>query len=150
MNYEYLFDLANNFIEEVFDGIKDKSGCDYVTHPRRVASKIEDMPSKIVALLHDTIEDTYVTDELLKEIGFPKEIIDAVVVLTIRESEDYNDYINRVISSNNKLALTVKKADMEDNMNEERLNKLEVQEKERLLNKYKDKYILVCKAYESL
>jgi len=150
MNYEYLFDIANSFIEEVFDGIKDKSGCAYVTHPRRVASRIEDIPSKIVALLHDTIEDTYVTDEVLYEMGFPKEIVDAVVILTIRENEKYTEYINRVISSNNKLALIVKKADMEDNMNEERLNKLEASEKERLLNKYKDKYILVCKAYESL
>lgn len=149
MNYEYLFNLANELIESIFSEMKDKSGIAYVMHPKRVASSLEKMDEKIVALLHDAIEDTYITEEVLLEMGFPGFIVEAVSILTIRKNEEYDNYIKRIIASNNKLVLSVKKADMEDNMKEERLIKLDESEKQRLLNKYTNNYKLICEAFEN-
>ena len=79
----------------------------------------------IVGLLHDIIEDTYHTKETLTELGYPKEIVDAVVAITkIKKPiyEDYDIYINRVID--NPIALKVKIADMTHNMDMTRLTKI--------------------------
>lgn len=147
MDYIELYKKADSLIEKSFEGVYDKGGISYVEHPRRVAAMIEDERAKVVALLHDTLEDTNYTYEDLIALGFPKEIVDAVSILTIRKGEKYPEYIDRVIQSNNLLALTVKKSDMEDNQNPERLLKLEESERLRLTKKYKNEYKKVISAY---
>ena len=56
-------------------GQKDKGGKPYILHPLKVAFKVRGIESKTVALLHDTVEDTYITLETLKKSGFPRNII---------------------------------------------------------------------------
>lgn len=60
----------------------DKSGMLYVFHPFHLAEQMEDEQTIIVVLLHDVVEDTdYILDDLSK-LGFDKEIIDAIKLMT--------------------------------------------------------------------
>ena len=94
-------------------GQKDKAGKDYINHPMTVAAMVNEDNEKIVAYLHDVVEDTNVTLADLKEVGFDNDVIEAIDAITKRDGENYDDYIYRV--SNNKIAKQVKIADMTHN-----------------------------------
>ena len=91
-------------------------------HPIRVAEHCKNPKAKIVALLHDTIEDTEVTVDYLREQGFPEEIISGVLSVTKREGEDYESFVAR--AAENPIGREVKIADLEDNMDIRRLEVL--------------------------
>jgi hypothetical protein len=74
---------------------------------------------QIVGILHDVVEDTPVTLDMLRKEGFSEEILDALSCVTKNEGEDYGDFINRVIT--NPLATRIKLYDLEDNMNRDRI-----------------------------
>ena len=101
-------------------GQRDKRGCAYFQHPMRVAMHCTTDAEKIVALLHDTIEDTDVTPDYLLAEGFPREIVDAVLSVTKREGESYEDFVRR--ASQNHIGRVVKLRDLEDNLNALRLD----------------------------
>lgn len=115
-------------------GKKDKEGEPYILHPIRVASQMESKEAKIVALLHDVLEDSSITSGNLKDIGFSDEIIHAVLAITRKKSQSYSAYLKQVAS--NPLARIVKIADIRDNMSPKRLNKLDRVTQNRLSNKY--------------
>ena len=97
----------------------DQQGKPYIGHLLRVAARVSDShESMTVALLHDIVEDTYVTLTELREQGFPPAILDAVRALTKMPSETYFEYIEGIKS--NPLALKVKLADLQDNLSPER------------------------------
>ena len=62
-------------------GQVDKGGAPYILHPIRVMLACEEEKEKIVALLHDTLEDTALTAADLRRAGFPEEIVQAVCCL---------------------------------------------------------------------
>lgn len=95
-------------------GQVDKGGHPYILHPLSVMSKVKTIDEKIVAVLHDVIEDTNMTIEALHLSGFGEHILEALVALTKIDGEAYNDFIKRLYS--NKLALAVKIADIKENM----------------------------------
>ena len=78
MNWNDLYDKALQIAIKAHKGQKDKSGREYIMHPIRVAERCKDPRAKIVALLHDVIEDTDVTADYLRSHGFPEEIIEGV------------------------------------------------------------------------
>ena len=114
-----------------------KAGVDYINHPLTVASKCSSEKEKIVALLHDVIEDTQVTIEDLR-LFFDEEIVEAINLLTHREEDDYMTYLAKI--KNNKLAKIVKIADLENNMDLSRLPNPTEKDYQRLENKYKPAY----------
>ena len=122
MNWHELYDLALQIATKAHEGQKDKSGYEYIMHPIRVADRCKDTRAKIVALLHDTIEDTFVTTDYLRKQGFPDEIIEGVLSVTKREGESYDEFVRR--AAENPLGKEVKKADLEDNMDIRRLKEL--------------------------
>ena len=130
MNYNELYDKALLIAKRAHAGQKDKAGQDYITHPIRVAERCDDPRAKIVALLHDTIEDSNVTADYLRKEGFREEIVEAVLAVTRREVEDYDDYVRR--AAQNELGYMVKRADLEDNMDIRRLPELTDRDVERL------------------
>ena len=71
MEWEGLYDKAVQIATRAHAGQHDKAGEDYILHPLRVAERCESPKAKIVALLHDTIEDTDVTEEYLRQQEFP-------------------------------------------------------------------------------
>ena len=99
---------------------KDRYGKPYILHPLRVMMNVNGEDEKIAAILHDVVEDSEITLDDLRKSGFNVKIIDAVDCLTKREGEDYFDYIKRVLIS--PIAIRVKLADLEDNMDLKRID----------------------------
>jgi len=95
-------------------GQKDKAGEPYILHPLRLMLQQQSEAAMTVAVLHDVVEDTPVTLEQLREMGFAGEIVDAVACLTHDPRDSYEEYVGRI--KGNPLARAVKLADLEDNM----------------------------------
>lgn len=114
-----MLEVAIRLATNAHGGQFDKAGQPYILHPLRVMLSMMTIEEKIVAVLHDVVEDTDVTLENLK-MFFPDEIVDAIETLTHREGENYHDYIMR-ISQGSSLARRVKMADLRDNMNRDRI-----------------------------
>jgi (p)ppGpp synthase/HD superfamily hydrolase len=116
-------------------GQLDKAGNPYVEHPLRMMLKMQTIEEKIVAVLHDVVEDSDTTLDDLRREGFSEKVLDAVDVLTRKSAaiEDYDAYLSALAA--NPIARKVKLADLEDNMNLVRL--LTVTEKDlQRLQKY--------------
>ncbi|MCH1940021.1 HD domain-containing protein [Holdemania massiliensis] len=108
-----MLELALKVATEAHKGQKDKGGRDYINHPLTVASMCESDEEKIVALLHDVIEDTDVTLEDLKKYGFSSKILEAIDCITKQPGVSYDEYLRKI--KNNELARKVKIADMTHN-----------------------------------
>ena len=108
----------------------DKAGEAYILHPLRLMARVQTNDERIVALLHDVVEDSDWTLDALRAEGFPSRIVDAIGRLTNREEESYDDFISRVLA--NPLAARVKLLDIEDNMDMTRLGDLTDKDLERL------------------
>lgn len=90
MNYNEALKLAI----EKHKGQKRKiSGDEYISHPLAIANRFENEEYKIVAILHDTIEDTDLTLEDLKKLGLDENLILAIDILTRKQDQTYLDYI---------------------------------------------------------
>ena len=113
----------------------DKGGKPYIMHVIRVMQGVEDEDEKIIALLHDLVEDTDATIEDLKEYGFSDEVIQGVSLLTRDPGEDYRKYIENL--SENKKARNVKLSDLKDNQDHTRLNDPMTKEGQKRLEKYR-------------
>lgn len=101
-------------------GQVDKAGELYIRHCMRVMEKVSGFgDAGIVAVLHDILEDTMVTEGELERLGYSFVVRFAIVTLTRKKNETYVDFIKRV--SMNPLSLHVKIADLEDNMDIRRL-----------------------------
>lgn len=97
----------------------DKGGVPYIFHPYHLAEQLEEEYDICVALLHDVVEDTEVTLSDLENAGFPKEVIDAVALLTRDKEVQYLDYVRRIKS--NSIARKVKLQDLAHNSDPSRL-----------------------------
>lgn len=103
-------------------GQTDKVGTAYILHPMRVAAKCSTDCERIVALLHDVVEDTDMTPDELLQCGFPQRIVDSIMAMSRNEGESYDAFIERCASD--PIARRVKLFDLEDNMNVLRLNEM--------------------------
>lgn len=104
-------------------GQTDKAGRPYFLHPLTVAeiaaSRGAGEEAIVAALLHDVVEDTDWTIEMLEAEGFAEESIEALKLLTHDKSVPYSDYI--VPIRENPVAKMVKLADLTHNMDRSRL-----------------------------
>ena len=99
----------------------DKGGNAYILHPLEVMNNVNRMESKIVAVLHDIIEDTECTVDTLREWGINEDAIESINVLTHKEGMSYMEYIREI--SYDFIATEVKLADLKCNMDLSRLNR---------------------------
>jgi (p)ppGpp synthase/HD superfamily hydrolase len=95
------------------EGQKDKNGQPYILHPLRVMNAVEGEEAKVVAVLHDVVEDSPTTADDLRREGFTEAVVAAVLCVTHPKDESYADYVVRCKA--NALARQVKLADLEDN-----------------------------------
>ncbi|MFC3895620.1 phosphohydrolase [Lentzea rhizosphaerae] len=116
------------------DGQVDKSGRPYIGHPLRVMASVTGEHTQMAAVLHDVIEDTAVTASDLLARGCPAVVVDAVVALSHLPGEPQEDYLRRVAAD--PLAVTVKRADIADNLSPARLARLDAATQDRLKIKY--------------
>ena len=129
LSYNEQFQIALELAVEKHKNQTDKAGNPYILHPLHVMENVNSKEGKIVAILHDIIEDTDVTEDYLLKIRLSKRIVDAVVALTRSKDMDYQEYIKKL--SSNPLAKEVKLADLEHNMDLKRLPTLEEKDLER-------------------
>src|SRR6266446_2551617 len=104
---------------EAHRGQTDKAGAPYILHPLRVMLRLKSEAEMLTAALHDVVEDSNWTLEMLRARGFPEEVLAAVDCLTRRADETYDEFTERV--KPNPLAVRVKLADLEDNMDQTRI-----------------------------
>ncbi len=110
-----------NLVNKYFSNRRDRGGNPYKDHLMYVMNHVDTTEEKVVGLLHDIIEDTQVTEGQLLQCGIPQKLIDCIMILTKRPDETYNKYIKRIIKSKNQIAINVKLADLENNMDFSRL-----------------------------
>ena len=115
-------------------GQSDKAGKPYILHPLRLMMSVDKDDEKIVAVMHDIVEDTEITLDDLRNEGFSDEVLSAIECISKKDGEDYDSFIERI--SHNPLAIRVKLADLEDNMDKTRLSDVTEKDLERL-EKYK-------------
>ena len=120
----------------MFEGKTDKAGLPYYNHLLKVYANVDNYDEKIIALLHDVVEDTEVTFDDLKVYGYPENILEALRVLTKKKGEYYPDYIERIIDSNNIQALNVKLADLKHNVDINRIENPTINDYERINKRY--------------
>ncbi len=108
----------------------DKGGMPYILHPMRLMFQFSEKNLKIIALLHDVLEDSSFTENDLNNAGFSKEIINALIALTRKNEESYQEFIERIAV--NDLARLVKIADIKDNLDITRLSTLNDKNIERI------------------
>jgi (p)ppGpp synthase/HD superfamily hydrolase len=100
-------------------GQTDKQGLPYILHPLRVLMGVESDEARIIAVLHDTLEDTGLTEADLRREGFSEAVVAGVLAVTHRRDESYADYVVRC--SRLEAARQVKLADLADNVRLERV-----------------------------
>lgn len=130
-----MIDIALAIAKKAHAGQVDKAGVDYIQHPLYVASQVKTEQEKTVALLHDVIEDSDVTVEDLLASGLSNEVVTAVQILTKKEGQSYQEYLEKVKSNN--LARVVKLADLKHNSDLSRLKSVTNTDYERV-KKYKN------------
>ncbi len=98
----------------------DKSGIPYAFHPFHLADQMQTEETVIVALLHDVMEDTEISAEMLSKEGFGGPILEALLLLTHQKGVDYMDYVRAI--KPNPIAKAVKLADLRHNSDVSRLD----------------------------
>lgn len=124
--------LAPQVAARAHQGQRRKDGTPYIAHPVRVALRVTEQYSgrgwdwyraQITAFLHDVVEDTDITIEELRELGFDEVVLAALERVTKRPGEKYSDFILRIrgdgMSDVSLLAIAVKLADIDDNLEDQ-------------------------------
>lgn len=114
LSQDQIFMRAVRIATNAHRGQTGKDGRPYIEHCERVAMRVE--PSlRPIAYLHDVVEKSegWTLDRLRLD-AFPEKVIGAVDALTRRAGEEDEAFVRR--AAINPLALPVKKADLEDNL----------------------------------
>jgi (p)ppGpp synthase/HD superfamily hydrolase len=121
-----------------YEGQVDKAGQPYIDHPRTVARILteqgHDQRTIMAGLLHDVVEDTDITLDRLRHLGYPEEVVRAVDSVTKRPGETYMDMVRRAAAD--PIGKWVKLADNATNSDPERLALLSGEEQEWFTQKY--------------
>lgn len=119
-----MLEKAIKIAVDAHQGQVDKGGSPYILHPLRVMLSVNEH-ARVAAVLHDVIEDTELTIDDLRNQGIDEASLEAITSLTKQEGEHskdeggYTKFIERVMK--NTIAREIKKADIKDNMNIDRI-----------------------------
>ena len=119
MIYTEMTVRAASIAERAHRGQYDKGGMPYIYHPLHLAEQMPDEYKTAIALLHDVMEDTEITDAELSA-QFPPRVMEALRLLTHDKGEDYLSYVARI--RENPDAKAVKLADLKHNSDVSRLS----------------------------
>lgn len=142
--YAKALDVATKYHQDQVDLAK----IPYIEHLIRVANRFDCFVHKTIAVLHDAIEDTDITIEHLKEMGFDETIIDVVGILTFDPVVQTRSIYIREISQH-PIAAVIKMADLRDNMDLTRIAEL-TEGHIRRLKRYHDEYSYIQLNYAQL
>lgn len=128
---------ALNFAIKAHGSQIDRGKKPYLLHPLHVMSQVEPFEAKLVAILHDVLEDSEIVSDDLCFAGFSQEVVSAVVALTKTKGETRMEAAKR--ARENPLARLVKIADVMHNMDTRRLVEVKQKDLDRLAE-YKQVY----------
>ena len=128
MSYSIDVAAARALATKAHEGQTDKAGLPYITHPERVASRLDSPELQVIGWLHDTVEDTSITVLDIAE-HFGPETAAAVDAISRRDGEPWLDYLDRVAA--NPMARQVKISDLIDNSNLSRIPHVTLKDVER-------------------
>lgn len=94
-------------------GQVDKGGAPYILHPLKVMLRMSTLEERIVAVLHDVVEDCGISLNDLRKEGFSEEVLTAIESVTKVPGESYEDFFER--AAQNPIGRVVKLADLEEN-----------------------------------
>ena len=147
----------NNLIEKSLDLVlrlfadkTDKEGIPYIVHLMKVYSGVSSENEKVVALLHDVVEDTKVTFDDLRKLGYSDDIIIPLTYLTKKKGEYYPDYIERIISSKDIHVYNVKLSDLKHNIDSKRIKNPSIDDYDRITKRYMPAYEKLMNAVNNL
>ncbi|MGF6399870.1 (p)ppGpp synthase/HD superfamily hydrolase [Pseudomonas frederiksbergensis] len=95
------------------EGQVDKGGAPYILHPLKVMLRVNTLEERIVAVLHDVVEDCGISFDDLRNEGFSETVLMAIASVTKVPGESYEAFIERV--AQNPIGRVVKLADLEEN-----------------------------------
>jgi (p)ppGpp synthase/HD superfamily hydrolase len=108
----------------------DRGGNPYILHCMKVMhyvkSDVEEL--QCIALGHDLIEDTYVSVNTLKDLGFTDRIVNGIIAMTKQQGQSYDDYKQQVKMNDD--AIIVKMDYLRNNSDIRRLKNKSVTEKD--------------------
>jgi (p)ppGpp synthase/HD superfamily hydrolase len=132
---------AIRIAEQAHHGQYDWYGKPFICHPIHVMENIHGEELKIIAVLHDVVEDTNYTLEMLIAEGLSEKSAHTLECLTRHENEDYEDYIKRVLSD--KWACKIKLCDLEHNMDVSRNDRPLTENGLKRIQKYHRFYLMI-------
>ena len=94
-------------------GQVDKGGAPYILHPLKVMLRMTTLEERIVAVLHDVVEDCEISLDDLRKEGFSEVVLSAIESVTKVPGESYEDFVER--AAQNPIGRVVKLADLEEN-----------------------------------
>lgn len=94
-------------------GQMDKGGAPYILHPLKVMLRMTSLEERIVAVLHDVVEDCEISLDDLRKEGFSEEVLTAIASVTKVPGESYEDFVER--AAQNPIGRVVKLAGLEEN-----------------------------------
>jgi len=94
-------------------GQVDKGGAPYILHPLKVMLRMSSLEERIVAVLHDVVEDCGISLDDLRKEGFSEAVLSAIESVTKVPGESYEDFVER--AAQNPIGRVVKLADLEEN-----------------------------------
>ena len=119
-------------------GQVDKAAHPYIDHPKRVLATVQARGVapyvQIAAVLHDVVEDTPFSDDILLRLGITPAAVHLVDLLTRREGVLPDEYYAKIAA--NPDAVIIKEADIHDNLAPWRLSYLPEHDQVRLRGKY--------------
>ena len=95
------------------EGQVDKGGAPYILHPLKVMLRVNTLEERIVAVLHDVVEDCGVSFDDLRKEGFSETVLMAIASVTKVPGESYEAFVER--AAQNPIGRVVKLADLEEN-----------------------------------
>lgn len=128
---------------------KDRGGKPYILHPLYLMNQLlYDTQLATIAVLHDVIEDSdeWTFRDLVKR-GFSDRVINALDMLTHKEIDSYDEYIDRICTNID--AITVKRKDIDHNSRTTRLKGVTVKDFNRL-DKYHNAFVKLGKARDKI
>lgn len=138
MTPKKMLEEATVLAAEAHAGQLDKVNHAYIGHPARVAYAVMkaggDLEFQTVAWLHDVVEDTWVTPNYLLRKGYSLTVVEAVDALSDRKGETMEEYYYRVRV--NPVARFVKRFDIDDNSDPDRIKLLSPAGQEKTIAKY--------------
>ena len=135
---------------DLHSGQYDKGGKPYILHPLHLMNQLMfDVELATIAVMHDVVEDSALSFEDLRALGFSDRVLSALELLTHSEDLTYDEYIERI--KGNYDAIRVKRKDLEHNSDITRLKGIRDKDFERM-KKYHRAFLVLGeakKAHES-